>query len=68
MKNYAKEQLDIFFPGQNFSLVGQRQEPLNKNSNHSHVKREHLLIPKITKLGYCETLIQNKENVIQIEV
>lgn len=66
MKILAKRGSDVFCPNQAFISDSESYMLLHKELDHSGVRGEHHLIPKIRDFECLEPSIQSWENELQI--
>ena len=64
MKNYVKQQKDVFCTGQTLILGSENHYLLHNESDHYDLVGTLNLVPKINELEYLETSIQRLENEI----
>jgi hypothetical protein len=64
MKNYAKQQTDVFCTGQTLILCSDGQDLLYNESDHSELIGARNLVPKTREFEYVEITIQRLENEI----
>jgi hypothetical protein len=64
MKNYAKQQTDVFCTGQTLILCSDGHDLLYNESDHSELIGARNLVPKTRGFEYVEITIQRLENEI----
>ncbi len=64
MKNYVKQQKDVFCTGQTLILCCDGQDLLYNESDHSELMGACNLVPKTREFEYVEITIQKLENEI----